>query len=335
MAEENPLLSIVITSYTTERLGDIFELLDSIKAQTYPNIETIFVAEKSMELSDHVKSYIEGKDIPNTKVVFNHGEPGVSAARNLGIEQAKGDIIAFVDDDALPFPDWAKEMVKTYEDESIIGVTGPAFPLWQDEPVAWLPEELYWVISCTAWGDWDKITVVRNVWFENASFRRESFGLAGYLNTKLGPQDSLGGFKQRELRKGIIGEDVELSLRVREKTGKQIVCNPKVKVWHKVNKERLRWRFITQWSYWLGSSKHKLKRLHPNEDKNSDVLAQEHQLLKRIFTKLLPNIAKGMFRDPIISWRKLWVTITVLFFVTVGYSFSSFRSLFARQPAVR
>ena len=38
------LLSIVITSYTTERFKDIYELLDSIKVRTYPNIEVIFVA---------------------------------------------------------------------------------------------------------------------------------------------------------------------------------------------------------------------------------------------------------------------------------------------------
>ena len=198
MAKEAPLLSIVITSYAKERFKDITVLLDSNQAQTYSRLETIFVIEKSAELFDQVKSYVEEKDIPNTKVVFNDGEPGASAARNLGIKQAKGDIIAFIDDDAVPFLDWAEEMVKTYEDESIIGVTGPAFPLWPDEHVAWLPEEFYWIIGCTAWADWDNITAVRNVWLQNASFRRESFRLAGYLDTKLGPQDSLGGFKQRE-----------------------------------------------------------------------------------------------------------------------------------------
>ena len=67
---QNPLLSIVITSYTTERLKDIFELLDSIKSQTLltqqtqrtqSTIEVIFVAERSRELYERVKAYAEGK----------------------------------------------------------------------------------------------------------------------------------------------------------------------------------------------------------------------------------------------------------------------------------
>ena len=56
---EQPLLSIVVTSYTTERLNDIYELLDSVKTQTYSDIETIFVAERSTELCDKIKIHIQ------------------------------------------------------------------------------------------------------------------------------------------------------------------------------------------------------------------------------------------------------------------------------------
>ncbi|MDD3678609.1 MAG: hypothetical protein PHD14_05220, partial [Dehalococcoidales bacterium] len=54
-------LSLVITSYTTERLNDIYELLDSIKEQTYRNMETIFVVERSQELRDKLNDYIKEK----------------------------------------------------------------------------------------------------------------------------------------------------------------------------------------------------------------------------------------------------------------------------------
>jgi glycosyltransferase involved in cell wall biosynthesis len=162
---KQPLLSIIITSYTIERSRDIYELMNSIKAQTYPNIETIFVAESSAELFDKVKIYAAENNNINITVVFNDGEPGLSAARNLGIKEAKGDIIAFVDDDTVLFNDWAEEMVKTYTDDSIIGVTGPAFPLWEDEEAGkWFPEEFYWVISCTAWSGWSDVRRVRNAW---------------------------------------------------------------------------------------------------------------------------------------------------------------------------
>ena len=93
---EQPLLSIIITSYTMERMRDISELLESVKKQAYPRIETIFVAERSKELCEGVKACAREKDLPDVVVVFNDGESGLSAARNLGIKHARGDIIAFV-----------------------------------------------------------------------------------------------------------------------------------------------------------------------------------------------------------------------------------------------
>ena len=119
--KDNPLLSVVVTSYTTDRLADIYELLDSVAGQDYVNMETVFVAERSLELMERVREYADYRAIPNVQVVFNDGAPGLSAARNVGIGQAKGDIIAFVDDDVVLFPDWAQEMVKAYVDESVIG----------------------------------------------------------------------------------------------------------------------------------------------------------------------------------------------------------------------
>jgi glycosyltransferase involved in cell wall biosynthesis len=383
----HPLLSIIITSYTTERLGDIYELLDSIKAQTLiethgdstetrrdlmeinrdlkkgkpanlnespnPNksqpispLETIFVAERSRELYERVKEYGEeifgdsletgrdsveirdsvetGRDSveiksPNLnqsqpistnlpfKVLFNDGEPGLSAARNLGIRKAKGDIIAFVDDDVVLPPDWAEEMINAYQDDSIIGVTGPALPLWEDESMSWLPEELYWIISCTAWCGWNQTREVRNAWGMNMSFKTEAFQKCGDFSNKFG------------YHKGPMAEDNEFSLIVKAKTGKRIIYHPNVRLWHRVHKYRLSQRFIKERAYWIGHSRRMLKRLYPEAEKGKDLLDQEHQLLKRIFTRLFPSILKDFFTNPVIAWRKLSVTITALFFVTLGY----------------
>ncbi len=304
---EQPLLSIIITSYTMDRLEDILGLLDSVKAQTYSNFETIFVAERSVELLNRVRAYASEKDALNLKVIFNDGEMGLSAARNLALKEAKGDIIAFVDDDVVLFPDWAEEMVKAYEDDSIIGVTGPAFPLWEDESMSWFPEEFYWIISCTAWCDWNEMREVRNAWGMNMSFLREAFD-------KCGPFLNEFGF-----HKGPMAEDNEFSLRVRSQTEKSIVYSPRVRLWHRVHKYRLSRKFIKERAYWIGHSRRMMKKLYPESDKGSDLLSQEHQLLKRIFTRLFPSILSGLFKNPVIAWRKLRVTATALTFVTLGY----------------
>ena len=166
---DSPVLSVVITAYTAERLNDICGLLNSIKEQKYLQIETLFVVEGSKDLAEKICSYGVENNIPNLKVLFNDGEPGLSAARNVGIKEANGDIIAFVDDDVLLYPDWAEKMVNAYDDDAIIGVTGPAFPLWEDESMAWLPKEFYWIISCTAWDTENYVKEVRNAWGMNIS----------------------------------------------------------------------------------------------------------------------------------------------------------------------
>lgn len=318
----NPKVSVVITSYTLDRINDIFEVLDSIRKQTYQNIETIFVAEFSKELLEQVTTFGSEKDIPGFKVIFNDGTPGASAARNLGIINAKGDIIAFIDDDAVADSDWVENMAETYRDESVIAVTGPAYPLWTGKPATWFPEEFYWILSCTSWAKWDGITEVRNIWLQNGSFRREAFEVAGALSAELGPVDSIFGFKGREFTDGVISEEVELSLRVRKATQKRIVYNPEMKVKHRVDNRRLKLGYISRWSYWMGYSKQRMRKLY-TEDKD-DILSQEHKLLKRIITQLLPGMVTNIFSNPSDSFRTITVIFISLSCISAGYLVASF-----------
>lgn len=320
------MLSIVVTSYTTERLKDIFELLDSMKAQTYPNTETIFVVERSMELFDHIQRYVVEKALPQVKVIFNNGEQGMSAARNLGINQARGDMIAFIDDDALLFPDWAKETVKTYQDNLVIGVTGPILPLWEDGAVDWFPEELDWIFSCAGFSGITEKSEVRNVFGTNMSFKREAFDSSGLFLTHLGAK---GGGKSGKHE--LVGDETELSIRVRRKTGKRLLFNPNVKVKHRVYKYRITPIFIARRAYWEGYTKAMFGRMYQDKDSDEKLLGVEYDLLRRILTKLLPNILGGFFRKPIVAWRKLRVTTIALFFVALGYYSHLLPSRFSRR----
>jgi glucosyl-dolichyl phosphate glucuronosyltransferase len=305
---DSPFLSIVITTYTDERRNDIYELLNSIKAQTYFRLETIFVVEKSEDLWKKIQSYGVENNIPNLKVLFNEGECGLSAARNAGIREAIGDIIAFVDDDVLLYPDWAENMVKAFMNDTTIGVTGPAFPLWENESMTWLPKEFYWIISCTAWDDDDCTKEVRNVWGMNMGFKREAFEKAGLFSNNFG------------FHKGLMAEDNEFSIRIKEKTGKKIFYHPDVKLWHRVHKYRLSRKFIKERSYWIGYSRRKLKQRLLNNSKNgASALSQEHRLLNRIFMKLFPDIIKKIFTKPVVAWRITRVSVTALTFVVLGY----------------
>lgn len=325
---QSPLLSVVITSYATERLKDIYELLDSIKAQAYPNMETIFVAERSRAVFDKVKIYAEKNSIPNITVVFNNSEPGASAARNLGIKEARGEIIAFVDDDALLFPDWAAELVKSYRDDSIVGVTGPALPMWEEPSMSWFPRQLYWIYGCTGYTNWNEERETGHAPTVNASYRRESLCNIGGFSTALGLRRAAWGdilVKWKEIG----GEDGYLSMQIRRVTGKKILFNPKVKVMHKVHRNKFNLRAIAQRSWAVGRERCMFSSTFSTKERKA--LYSEFVLLREIFTRLFPDILRSFFSHPIIAWRKLEVTIVTLFYVALGYSLYFISSPFNRR----
>ncbi|MFC1904409.1 glycosyltransferase family 2 protein [Chloroflexota bacterium] len=325
MSLKQAKISIITTSYTMDRLKDMIELLDSIQAQTYQNIETVCVAERSPELAASIRKHIAEKGYSHMQVLYNDGDWGVSAARNLAIEQVKGDIIAFVDDDALLFPNWAEETVKTYaEDNSVIGVAGPILPLLEQESMSWFPREFYWIFSCTYWDITEK-TEIRNGYGTNISFHREAFDSSEPFRKNLGVK---GRGESGWLEPG--AEEFELSLRIRRKTGKHIIYNPQVRVKHKVYRYRFRAEFIAKRAYWEGYAKAMFNRWDNSADSKT-VLSTEHELLHRILFKLLPQTLGRLFRQPLIALRQLWLVTMVLSCVASGYFGFQFSSLFSRR----
>jgi glycosyltransferase involved in cell wall biosynthesis len=309
---KSPKLSIVVTAYTTERINDIYALLNSIKAQTFTDIETIFIIERSEELLNMIKEYIGQNDITNINVIFSKDKLGLSGARNMGITKVNGEIIAFIDDDVVLFSDWAEKMVKAYHDESIIGVTGPGLPIWEDETMQWLPEELYWIVSATAFTGWKEERAVRSAWGMNMSFRRESFDHC-LFSTNFG--QTTGG---KEAWKAGPVDDAEFSIKLRLKTGKSIMYNPEVQVYHKVYRYRLSRKFIRGQCYWQGYSKALLRKMY-SVDADTKALVKEIDLLKRILLKLIPRSVTGLFKKPRLSGKRLFHTFYVLFYVVIGY----------------
>jgi glycosyltransferase involved in cell wall biosynthesis len=308
---ESPKISIIATSYTMDRLKDITELLDSIQAQAYKNIEVLVVTERSKKLTSSIQAYIAKNRYSNIRVLYNDGEWGSYPSRNLGIRQATGKIIAFIDDDALALPNWAEEMTKTYaDDDTILGLTGPVLPLWQGKSMDWFPEEFYWIISCTNWGP-DR-REVRNGYCVNLSFRREAFEDCGLFKSTLAAKES---GKSDWQQPG--AEETEFCLRVKQKTGKRILYDPKVRVKHKVYGYRLTTKFIAGRAYWEGMAKVLLKRMYQSSDKA--VLSTEYELLRRILFRLVPGSFKLLFTQPVTALRRLWVTTLVLSCVAAGY----------------
>lgn len=95
--QNNPLVSVIVPVYNVEQYLD--ECLNSIRKQTYENLEIIVVEDCSTDNS--LNTFIKHAEDSRIKLIQHEKNSGLSAARNTGIDAVKGDYIMFVDSDDL------------------------------------------------------------------------------------------------------------------------------------------------------------------------------------------------------------------------------------------
>ena len=93
-------ISVVIPTYNREEL--IARSIYSVLEQTYDNLEVIVVDDAS---TDHTKEVVKGIKDKRVKYIQLKQNAGASNARNIGIEAAMGEYIAFQDSDDVFYPD--------------------------------------------------------------------------------------------------------------------------------------------------------------------------------------------------------------------------------------
>lgn len=260
--------SVIICCYSFERLHDVYMAVESLLRQTVIPGEIIISVDNNRELyTELTRHYQEPSAGDSAKatgckiiVVVNEEAKGLSPTRNAGIVASTGDIVAFIDDDAVADTGCLHALIDPFsKNESVIAVGGKAIPRWEDgkEPL-WFPAELNWVIGCT----YDGMTVgadksVRNVIGCNMAFRRAAFEKAGLFNLELGRVGKTKG----------LGEETELCQRIKvEFPGALILYNEAAIVYHLVPKWRLTLNYIWTRSYNEGYYKAKIKKSRAKDD---------------------------------------------------------------------
>lgn len=115
-----PLISVVVCTYNGGR--KINKCLDALLNQEYPRYEIIVVNDGS---NDDTEAIIKSYPI---KIINNSKNMGLSASRNVGIKNAKGEIIAFTDDDCMPKKTWLSGLSENYDNKNIAAVGGIIVP---------------------------------------------------------------------------------------------------------------------------------------------------------------------------------------------------------------
>jgi GT2 family glycosyltransferase len=273
--------SVVVCVYTEKRLPQIRAALDSIARQTMPPSQVIVVADHNPALRDLLAA-----EYPDHEVISNKFESGLSGARNTGIEQAAGDIVAFLDDDARAEPQWLEILLACYDDESVLGVGGLVLADWgpSGRP-AWLPEEFLWVVGCSYRGQPEIKAEVRNPIGANMSFLRSAFDRAGLFDSSVG--------RTFTSARPLGCEETEFSIRLRRLSpGARIIYEPLAVVYHHIDQSRGTWPYFLSRCRAEGCSKARVSRLSGA----SAALSTERSYVTHTILRAMRRELSGGFR---------------------------------------
>jgi glycosyltransferase involved in cell wall biosynthesis len=225
-----PGISVVICAYAAERWAALVEAVESVRRQALPALETIVVIDHNPALLARAR-----EELPGGHVMANRGLRGLSDARNTGVAAAAGEVVAFLDDDAVAAPDWLEWLARRHADPRVLGVGGAVEPRWAAPPPAGFPPEFLWVVGCTYRGMPEELAAVRNPIGANMALRREVLRAAGGFRPGIG----------RVGRLPLGCEETELCIRARrERPDGVFLYEPRARVAHLVPRERTTWRYF-------------------------------------------------------------------------------------------
>ena len=273
---DSPTVSVVTAAFAMARWDGLCQAVASILTQTVPVAETIVVIDHNPDLLDRAR-----RELPGVVVVPNLRSRGASGARNSGVAASHGDVVAFLDDDAVASPCWLEVMLSHFADPDVVGVGCRLVPVWAGSRPRWFPQEFDWAVGASYRGMPEEAAPVRNVWSCGMAVSRPVF-------------DAIGGFRDDF---GKVGgrnrpEDTDLSLRVAAaRPGGTWVYDPAAVVSHHVPLERATFGNFLRRCLNEGSGKAELTALNGGGQSTS---------AERLYTRrVLPGAVAGGLRDTV------------------------------------
>ena len=122
---ENYGVTVVIPTF--KRADILPYMISALKRQTYKNFNVVFVVKPT---GDGTEQMLLEASASLKIVTVTQTRGHIVDAYFLGVKASTGDIVAFLDDDAIPADNWLEETVKIFQKTSNIAVTGDSFPVY-------------------------------------------------------------------------------------------------------------------------------------------------------------------------------------------------------------
>lgn len=312
--DKNFIISVVVCTFSSKRFGMTVDCINSIFDNTYKNYEIILVIDGNKELRQKLEhKFKDNKDIT---IIENEKNEGPSISRNRGVDCAKGDIVAFIDDDAFATQNWLENIVKNFSEyPEILAVGGKLLPVYDDETKR-LPEEILWLVGGTYKGHPENRQFVRNVFTGNMAVKRYIFKDINF-EIMVNKKNSLS----HQL------EDTLFCVRLNNMKSNTVLYEPEIIVYHHVPNYRLKISSILKRAFDEGILKAKLEDINRNNgtdesDKNR-ILYNEHSYLNAVLVSIIKSLSTLKIRDGILM-------LLIVLGVSIGYTIEYISSIYNR-----
>ncbi|MEZ0092657.1 glycosyltransferase family 2 protein [Streptacidiphilus sp. EB129] len=342
-------LSVVICVYTEDRWEALLAAVDSAVTQDLPPLDVLVIVDHNPALLRRLQDRYATD--PLVRVLANAGRRGLSGGRNTGIAAARGEIVAFLDDDAVAEPDWLRWFADGYRDPAVQGVGGLTLPVWESgRRPRWYPEEFDWVHGATYRGMPTGRARVRNVLGGNASFRRTAFATVGGFDAGIGrgagadASDGVGigragrqherrGDRRGDRRAGRLqplgGEETELCIRIQQDDpGAVFLFDDRSVIHHRVPHERERFAYFRTRCWAEGLSKAKVA----GRVGAGDGLSSERRYVTRTLPAGIARSLGGIARGDLAGLARAGAIAVGGLITAVGFLVGSLRRRSGRRP---
>jgi glucosyl-dolichyl phosphate glucuronosyltransferase len=168
-------------------------------------------------------------------VLANKYDGHLGSARNTAAESARGEVLAFLDDDAAAEADWLERLIDPYCDQNVGAVGGAPLPVFEEGRPRWFPREFDWVFGCVYRGLPSTRAPLAHLIGANMSARRPIL-------------QGIGGFHSDD------HDDMDMCHRIAFARYK-VVYEPRAVVHHFVPAARTTWRYFWRRCYFVNQGK--------------------------------------------------------------------------------
>jgi glycosyltransferase involved in cell wall biosynthesis len=250
-------MDVTVCICTHDRPGYLSDCLDGLRRQTVGDGRFDILVVDSASTGDipaQVEQLVHG--LRNARLLRIE-QPGVSVARNAGAQEAAGDYIAYIDDDAIPACDWIERIVQSISETdpppALIG--GRILPHWEAPLPFWWPPSLRGslsIIELEGQGEYRSAALPRGL---------EPYGANMVIHVP--SLRAIGGFGTQSGRIGealLSDEEVQLAWRLQD-AGHSARYDSRIVARHQIQTARLTPAWLLSRLYWQGVSTVRTRRL--------------------------------------------------------------------------